>query len=294
MAQQPKQSPDAERGIFITFEGGEGAGKTTHIRFLSEKLRERGREVVRLREPGGTAVGEELRAVVLDPKNDNLSDEAELLIYEAARAQIVAEVIRPALERGAVVLCDRFADSTIAYQVHGRGLDAAFVEQVNAFACQGISPDRTILLTTGGSARTGLSRATHRGADRLERAGEEFHTRVNEGFLDIARAHADRVRVVQSAARKSRTSELVFRELADLFPWMADVVDDPSYFAPLDVRRPRPQGARGGSGHRGGSNGNNRGNPGAKADRNGGGRARQGKPSQGSNGGAPRGKGQGR
>ena len=305
---------DAPRGIFITFEGGEGAGKTTHIRFLSEKLCERGREVVRLREPGGTAVGEELRAVVLDPKNDNLSDEAELLIYEAARAQIVAEVIRPARERGAVVLCDRFADSTIAYQVHGRGLDAAFVEQANAFACQGISPDRTILLTTGGSARTGLSRATHRGADRLERAGEEFHTRVNEGFLDIARAHADRVRVVQSAARKSRTSELVFRELADLFPWMADVVDDPSYFAPLDVRRPRPQGARGGSGHRGGSSGDNRGsggtrngaeggakgkggnrgNPGAKAGRNGGGRARQGKPSQGLDGGAPCGKGQGR
>ena len=305
---------DAPRGIFITFEGGEGAGKTTHIRFLSEKLCERGREVVRLREPGGTAVGEELRAVVLDPKNDNLSDEAELLIYEAARAQIVAEVIRPALERGAVVLCDRFADSTIAYQVHGRGLDAAFVEQANAFACQGISPDRTLLLTTGGAARTGLSRATHRGADRLERAGEELHTRVNEGFLDIGRAHADRVRVVQSAARKSRTSELVFRELADLFPWMADVVDDPSYFAPLDVRRPRPQGARGGSGHRGGSSGNNRGsggtrngaeggakgkggnrgNPGAKAGRNGGGRARQGKPSQGLDGGAPRGKGQGR
>ena len=127
---------------------------------------------MRLREPGGTAVGEELRAVVLDPKNDNLSDEAELLIYEAARAQIVAEVIRPALERGAVVLCDRFADSTIAYQVHGRGLDAAFVGQANAFACQGISPDRTILLTTGGSARTGLSRATHQvGADRLERRG---------------------------------------------------------------------------------------------------------------------------
>ena len=304
---------DAPRGIFITFEGGEGAGKTTHIRFLSEKLCERGREVVRLREPGGTAVGEELRAVVLDPKNDNLSDEAELLIYEAARAQIVAEVIRPALERGAVVLCDRFADSTIAYQVHGRGLDAAFVEQVNAFACQGISPDRTILLTTGGSARTGLSRATHRGADRVERAGEEFHTRVNEGFLVIARAHADRVRVVQSAARKSRTSELVFRELADLFPWMADVVDDPSYFASLDVRRPRPQGARGGSGNRGGNGNNrgsggtrngadggakgksgNRGNPGAKAGRSGGGRARQGKPSQGSNGSAPRGKGQGR
>ncbi|WP_199519288.1 dTMP kinase [Gordonibacter sp. 28C] len=240
---------DAPRGIFITFEGGDGAGKTTHIRFLSEKLRERGREVVCLREPGGTAVGEELRAVVLDPKNENLADEAELLIYEAARAQIVAEVIRPALERGAVVLCDRFADSTVAYQVHGRGLDADFVERANAFACQGTVPHRTILMVTGGSAKTGLARATHRnGADRLELAGEEFHTRVNEGFLALARDHADRVRVVQSASKKSKTSARVFRELADLFPWMADVLDDEKFFAPLDVRRPRPQGA--GSGNR--------------------------------------------
>lgn len=272
---------DAPRGIFITFEGGEGAGKTTHIRFLSEKLRERGREVVCLREPGGTGVGEELRAVVLDPKNENLADEAELLIYEAARAQIVAEVVRPALDRGAVVLCDRFADSTVAYQVHGRGLDADFVERANAFACQGTVPDRTILMVTGGTAKTGLARATHRnGADRLELAGEEFHTRVNEGFLALARDHADRVRVVQSASKKSKTAARVFRELADLFPWMADVADDPAFFAALDVRRPRPQGggsgnrAGGGKGRSGGSRGGQGGS--ARGKGNGGGSSRNG------------------
>lgn len=234
MTQQPIEN-NASRGIFITFEGGEGAGKTTHIHFLAEKLRERGYEVVCLREPGGTAVGEKLRDIVLDPKNENLSDQAELFLYEAARAQIVAEVIRPALARGAVVLCDRFTDSTIAYQVYGRGLDAAFVEQANAFACQDIVPNRTILLTTGGSVRTGLARATREGADRLELAGFYFHERVSGGFQEIARTHASRVRVVHSAERKSQTAERVFRELADLFPRMAEAIDDQSYFASLDA-----------------------------------------------------------
>ena len=118
------------RGVFVSFEGGEGAGKTTHIRFLAETLEARGFEVVRLREPGGAA----------------MCDACELLVYEAARAQIVEEVIKPALERGAVVLCDRFFDSTTAYQAYGRGLDADFVRRANQFACQGVVPDRTILL----------------------------------------------------------------------------------------------------------------------------------------------------
>ena len=191
------QATDALRGIFITFEGGEGAGKTTHIRFLSETLRAHGREVLCLREPGGTEVGEQLRAVVLDPANGGMSDEAELLIYEAARAQLMAQVIAPALARGAVVLCDRFTDSTVAYQAYGRGLPRMFVDRVNEFACQGVHPDRTILMTTGGEANVGLVRATHRGAaDRLEQAGEEFHARVNEAFLEIARRDPERVRVV--------------------------------------------------------------------------------------------------
>lgn len=235
---QNQQASDALRGIFITFEGGEGAGKTTHIRFLSEALRAHGREVLCLREPGGTEIGEQLRAVVLDPRNTAMSHEAELLVYEAARAQIVAEVIRPALERGAVVLCDRFTDSTVAYQGYGRGLSREFIDRANDFACQGIGPDRTILLMTGGDARTGLARATHRGADRLERAGEEFHSRVNDAFLKIAQAHPDRIRVVVSDDRKSRTAAAVFAELADLFPWMGDLVaTDPAFFERLDAKR---------------------------------------------------------
>ncbi|MEG1907307.1 MAG: dTMP kinase [Gordonibacter sp.] len=240
MTQATPDTSGAARGIFITFEGGEGAGKSTHIRFLSSKLREHDREVVCLREPGGTDIGEQLRAVVLDPAHGAMVDEAELLIYEAARAQLVAEVIKPALERGAVVLCDRFTDSTVAYQSCGRGLDRALVDRVNAFACQGLDPDRTILMATGGSAKRGLARATHRfGADRLEQAGEEFHTRVNEGFQDIARDNCERIRIVESASRKSDTAKAVFRALTDLFPWMEEAIGDDAYFASLDARRPR-------------------------------------------------------
>ena len=185
MADQDQQKKTA--GIFITFEGGDGAGKTTHITFLASCLRAMGHEVICLREPGGTSVGEDLRAIVLDPKNAGLCAESELLIYEAARAQIIREVIIPALARGAVVLLDRFYDSTIAYQVYGRGLPMSFVRQANSFACQGVHPCRTILLTTGASAEEGLERATHHGdADRLEQAGTSFHARVNNGFLAIA------------------------------------------------------------------------------------------------------------
>ena len=230
---------ESGQGIFITFEGGDGAGKTTHMRFLAEELEARGYEVLRVREPGGTDIGEQLRRVVLDPENDAMCFETELLIYEASRAQIVSEVIRPALERGAVVLCDRFADSTVAYQAYGRGIDRAVVDRVNDFACQGLRPDRTILMVTGGSTKAGLARATHLGADRMELAGEDFHARVNAAYLKLAEKEPERVRTVVSADRKSRTSQLVFRELVDLFPWMAEVVDDPAFFARLDKKRPK-------------------------------------------------------
>lgn len=210
---------DVQRpGIFVTFEGGEGSGKSTHIRFLTEALEALGYEVLHLREPGGTKVGEQLRAVVLDPENTEMCDETELFIYEAARAQIVSEVIIPALERGAVVLCDRFVDSTIAYQSYGRGLSKQAVQSANAFACQGVYPDRTILMVTG-DTEAGLIRATHKnGADRLELAGLDFHNRVNQGFLEIAAEDPDRIRVVRSVASKEETSKLVFAAVADLFP----------------------------------------------------------------------------
>lgn len=212
-----------QRGVFITFEGGDGAGKSTHLHYVAEALRARGHNVVCLREPGGTIIGEQLRGTVLDPGNYVMADECELLIYEAARAQLVSQVIKPALRAGSIVLCDRFADSTVAYQSYGRGIDREFVDQANHFACSGIWPDRTVLMQTGGDAELGLERATHhKHADRLEMAGVDFHERVNIGYLELAEAEPERIRCVVSDVEKAATARRVFLALSDLFPWMAD------------------------------------------------------------------------
>lgn len=229
------QQVNPDRGVFITFEGGDGVGKSTHIRFLAESLEARGFEVVSLREPGGTVIGESLRAVVLDPAHDRMSSEAELLIYEAARAQIVDEVIAPALERGAVVLCDRFYDSTVAYQAFGRGLDRGFIDAANRFATRGLCPDRTLLLVLG-DADEGLDRAANRAqADRLELAGSAFHARVADGFRAVADEDPSRVRTIDSSGDRSVTSAMIFHELSDLFPWMGDAtVCDEAFFSILD------------------------------------------------------------
>lgn len=209
---------DSPRGVFVTFEGGDGVGKSTHIRYVANELRRAGREVVCLREPGGTGIGESLRAMVLDPDNGEISSEAELLMYEAARAQLVREVIRPALERGAVVLCDRFSDSTIAYQAYGRGLPLDFVRRANAFATGGIVPDRTILLVLG-NTRKSLARATGAGTgDRMEQAGEVFHSRVNRAFLKLAKRDPKRIRIVRSSSSRKATAAAVAAELADILP----------------------------------------------------------------------------
>ena len=228
-----------QRGVFITFEGGDGAGKSTHLFFVAEALRQRDQKVVCLREPGGTIIGEQLRNTVLDPGNYVMSDECELLIYEAARAQLVSQVIQPALEAGSIVLCDRFADSTVAYQSYGRGIDRAFIDRANRFSCQAVWPDRTILMLTGGDAELGLERATHdKHADRLEMAGTDFHERVNAGYLQLAQEDPGRIRVVVSDEGKAATARKVFAELADLFPWMADpAVCTDEYFADLELKR---------------------------------------------------------
>lgn len=229
----------AARGKFITFEGGDGAGKSTHLQLVAEALRSRGEDVVCLREPGGTIIGEQLRQIVLDPGNYIMSSECELLIYEAARAQLVSQIILPALARGSIVLCDRFADSTIAYQAYGRGLDKAFISRANAFVCQGISPDRTILMLTGGDAEVGIDRATHhKHADRLEMAGVDFHERVNDAFLNIAADDPERVKIVVSDEAKEHTIAKVFAALSDLFEWMGDeTVCTEEYFARLVMTR---------------------------------------------------------
>lgn len=184
-------------GIFITFEGGEGSGKSTQVRLLARHLESLGHAVRALREPGGTAVGEAVRRILLDPESAGMDAYAELMLYEAARAQLVAEVIEPALEAGEVVICDRFFDSTTAYQGHARGLDAAHVDQLNRIATGGLVPARTLLLDI--DPVLGIERATSETADRLEREDVGFHERVRAGFLAVAEADPERVRLVDAS-----------------------------------------------------------------------------------------------
>lgn len=208
------------RGIFITFEGGEGSGKSTHIAFLAHALRLQKRDVVCTFDPGGTPMAQKIRNVLLDPADEAITPDCELLMFEAARAQLVDSKIRPALERGAIVLCDRFCDSTIAYQVYGRGLDEDFVDRANRFACKGIVPDRTVLMDTMQSEETGLTRAAHDvGPDRMESAGLDFHARVNTAFRRLAHDDPARIRTVSSMKSKPETARSVFVAVADVLGW---------------------------------------------------------------------------
>lgn len=198
----------ARDGVFITFEGIEGCGKSTQLALLASRLTAGGVPVRMLREPGGTAVGEAIREILLDPLHAGLEDRAELLLYEASRAELVAEVIEPALVAGEVVLCDRFSDSTTAYQGYARGLPHEDVEQLNAFATGDVTPDLTVVLDL--DPGTGLERATGSGADRLESESAEFHQRVRAGFLAIARAEPERVVVLEATGSREEIAERVW------------------------------------------------------------------------------------
>jgi dTMP kinase len=206
-------------GAFITFEGGEGVGKSTQILLLSARLEGAGIEVLCLREPGGTRIGEVIRRILLDPAHTELDAMSELLLYEAARAQLVSEVIAPALAQGMTVLCDRFTDSTLAYQGFARGLDLAVVRRANLLGSEGLVPDRTVVLTH--DPQGALDRATKEGTDRLEAEGLAFHTRVLEGYRHIAAEDPTRVRLVESCEYKEDTARAVFEALVDLFPQAA-------------------------------------------------------------------------
>ena len=174
----------ARSGVFIVLEGGEGVGKTTQWQRLAAALRASGTEVVALREPGGTPAGDELRRVLLDPRSE-LTPESEALLFAASRAQLVRDVIAPALERDAIVLVDRFLLSTYAYQGAGRGLSIDALRSANHFATGGLAPDVTLLLTM--PLDDAMARMRSRGeADRLEREGGEFHRRVHAAFVSAA------------------------------------------------------------------------------------------------------------
>lgn len=178
------------RGIFITLEGPDGAGKTTQIQMMKEYLESLGKTVLLTREPGGTGISEKLREILLDKENAEMSDTTEMMIYAAARAQHVAERIRPALERGEVVICDRFVDSSVAYQGYGRGLGGA-VQEVNRYATNGLEPDRTFFMDL--DPAVGRGRIGKDVQDRMEREKLDFHYRVYEGYLKIWQTNPRRV-----------------------------------------------------------------------------------------------------
>lgn len=174
------------RGVFITFEGIDGSGKSTQLQALHRTLTGAGLEVLLVREPGGTMIGEKIRELLLDKENTGMTSETELLLYEAARSQIVREVIRPALDSGKIVICDRFYDSSAAYQGYGRGLPLGDVSALNRFATGGLEPDLTFLLDI--SARDAALRMSGRDSleDRLEIEGIGFMEAVREGYLTMA------------------------------------------------------------------------------------------------------------
>lgn len=190
------------RGKFITFEGGEGCGKSTQVSLAAEALAAHGIEVVRVREPGGTRLAELVRGLLKDEADDPPCDRAELLLFLAARAQLVEKVIRPALAAGKWVVSDRFSDSTFAYQGYGRGMSLDVIRVANDFACGGIVPDLTLLLevspATAHSRMRSREAATQTAADRIERAGDAFHSRLHEGFEALADADPERIKRIDA------------------------------------------------------------------------------------------------
>lgn len=206
-------------GLFITFEGVEGAGKTTQMDRVEARLKSAGLPVFRTREPGGTAIGERIRSVLLASENSGMDPLTELFLIEAARAQLVRERLRPEIEAGNVVLCDRFTDATLAYQGYGRGMDLALIERLNDTATAGLRPDLTLLLDC--PVETGFERIRRRsagttwgsGPDRMESESRGFHERVRQGYLLLAAASPDRVRVVDSTGDVEEVEGKVFEHV---------------------------------------------------------------------------------
>ena len=206
-----------ERGKFITFEGGEGCGKSTQVKRLKEALEREGLEVVLTREPGGTWLSEEIRHLIKDQDTDAPCDRSELLLFLAARAQLVKNVIRPALASGKWVVSDRFSDSTLAYQGYGRGLPLDILRDCNDFACEGLKPDLTLLLDvspeTARARLQGREAETNTSADRIERAGDEFHARLRKGFAELAAAEPWRILTIDANGTVDEVWEEVWKSM---------------------------------------------------------------------------------
>lgn len=199
-------------GSFIVFEGGEGAGKSTQEVLLAQWLQSQGRTVVRTREPGGTPAGEAIRTVLLSNEYTGLTDRAEALLFAAARGEHAAQVIRPALDAGAIVVCDRYLDSSVAYQGYGRDLGVDYVRNLSLWATQDLVPGLTVLLDV--DPEVGLSRV--QSPDRLESEPIEYHQRVRQAFIEIANADPARYLVIDASQDKDVIAEQIQRRVATL------------------------------------------------------------------------------
>lgn len=197
-------------GVFITFEGIDGCGKSTQLRMLTSELRAGQLEVVNTREPGGTTLGQKLRAALLDVK-EHVDPLAELLVFAADRAQHVRTLLRPALAHRKIVISDRYADATVAYQGAGRGFRPELIQQIVELATDGLTPDLTLLfdLSVADSAIRTRRRKAAKRSDRLDSEKEEFHERVRQAYLEIAKANQNRVRVIDASGSAQQTHELV-------------------------------------------------------------------------------------
>lgn len=208
-----------KRGLFITFEGIDGCGKTTQLRLLGQRLRSIGRDVEETVEPGGTAIGRLIRKILLDGANSQMDARAELLLYFASRAQNVAEVIRPAMDAGRVVLCDRFTDSTLVYQGCARGLGAELVVQLDQIACDGLRPDITVLIDI--DLQTSLARAQQRNATlqstetRIDDESAAFHGAVRDAYRALAAGEPERFVVLDGAMKIGNVARHLWEALRE-------------------------------------------------------------------------------
>ena len=198
------------KGRLITFEGIDGSGKSTQIRMLENELKKLGVEFKTFREPGGTDLSEKIRTILLDKKNIELISTAESLLFAAARAQLTTEQIRPALEKGEFVICNRFTDSTIAYQGYGRGLDIKQLEEINYIATAGLTPDITFILDI--SPETAAERMQAEASDRMEAMGMDFFMRIREGYCQIKNQNPNRYSVING----EQSPENVFNEIKEI------------------------------------------------------------------------------
>lgn len=201
------------KGVFITFEGAEGGGKSTNIRFVASHFKKKGRSVLLVREPGSTRVSEAARKILLDNGNKGMSKQAELLLYLSARAQLVQEKILPALKQGKVVISDRYEDSTFAYQGFGEGIPLQTIESISKFVRGSLKPNLTFILDV--DPQVGLKRGGRH--DRVEKKSDAFHTRVRKGFLTLAKSDKKRIVVLDAAKPIKEIQKEILRRLSASF-----------------------------------------------------------------------------